>query len=72
MQIVRFSPVLLLLVATAVGYYAVYVLTPKDLVWHLDTSVTRLWLQLWPSLLFLLFFAAASPPERPDDRGGSG
>jgi hypothetical protein len=53
------------LLATMVGYYLVYVLTPKDLAWHLSTSLTRLIMQLWPSLLFLMFMAA-SPPKRSD------
>lgn len=30
------------------GYYGVYVLTPQDLAWHLNTSLVRLLLQLWP------------------------
>jgi energy-converting hydrogenase Eha subunit A len=53
------------LLATMVGYYLVYVLTPKDLAWHLSTSLTRLMMQLWPSLLFLMFMAA-SPARRSD------
>lgn len=30
------------------GYYGVYLLTPQDLAWHLNTSLVRLLLQLWP------------------------
>ena len=30
------------------GYYVVYLLSPHDLVWHLDSSLVRLLLQLWP------------------------
>jgi hypothetical protein len=45
------------LVATIVGlmlagFYLVYLLTPQDLAWHLDTSLVRLLLQLWPLVLF--------------------
>ena len=32
----------------SVGYYVVYLLSPHDLVWHLDSSLVRLLLQLWP------------------------
>jgi hypothetical protein len=41
------------LLVTAGGYYAVYLLTPWDLAWHLDTSLVRLLLQLWPAGLLL-------------------
>lgn len=30
------------------GYYAVYLLSPHDLSWHLNSSLVRLLLQLWP------------------------
>lgn len=33
------------------GYYVVYLLTPQDLSWHLETSLVRLLLQLWPLVL---------------------
>jgi len=35
----------------SVSYYFVYVLTPMDLSWHLQTSLERLMLQLWPLLV---------------------
>jgi len=35
------------------GYYMVYVVTPQDLAWHLDSSINRLLLHLWPSALLL-------------------
>ena len=41
------------------GYYWVYVLTPMDLRWHLDTSMRRLLLHLWPTLLLLIGMVAA-------------
>jgi hypothetical protein len=40
------------LVLTACGYYVIYVVTPNELSWHLDTSADRLAVQLWPSLVF--------------------
>jgi len=49
------------LVLTLTGYFFVYVLTPLDLNWHLMTSLNRLFLQLWPSAVFLVFMAAGIP-----------
>jgi hypothetical protein len=40
------------------GYYAVYLLTPIDLQTHLDSSLPRLFLQLWPTTLLLTGLAA--------------
>jgi hypothetical protein len=39
--------------AVLVGYYALYLITPIELQVHLDTSLDRLFLQLWPSALLL-------------------
>jgi hypothetical protein len=58
--LVRTAAVLLL---TLTGYFFVYVMTPLDLGYHLATSLNRLFLQLWPSVIFL-FFMAAGAPER--------
>ncbi len=41
-----------------VGYFFVYVLTPLDLNYHLMTSLNRLFLQLWPGVIFLFFMIA--------------
>ena len=54
-----------------VGYFFVYVLTPLDLNYHLLTSLNRLFLQLWPGVLFVVFmvarpFPAPLPGERPE------
>jgi hypothetical protein len=53
---------LLIPVFMLVGYFMVYVITPYDLQWHIDTSLDRLLLQLWPACVFILasFPAAAS------------
>ena len=53
------SAVLLL---TFLGYYVVYLLSPFDLQWHLDSSLVRLLMQLWPSALFFWGLAAAKDP----------
>lgn len=55
------------LALTLTGYFFVYVLTPLDLNWHLVTSLNRLFLQLWPSAVFLVFMAAAVPGEDPPE-----
>lgn len=44
------------------GYFAIYLVTPHDLDWHLRTSLARLIMQLYPAALFL-FFASLSDPE---------
>ena len=44
------------LALTLAGYFAIYVITPYDLYWHLRFSLNRLFLQLWPSVIFLFFF----------------
>jgi hypothetical protein len=52
-----------------VGYYWVFVLTPLDLRYHLDTANFRLYFHVWPSVLLLAGLATvkvnspeASPP----------
>ncbi|MDP6627544.1 MAG: glycosyltransferase family 39 protein [Methanopyri archaeon] len=37
------------------GYSLIYVITPRELQWHLDTSLDRVLIQLWPSVVFSLF-----------------
>ena len=41
------------------SYAAVYLISPHPLDWHLDTSATRLLIQLYPSFLFILLVSAA-------------
>ena len=48
------------------GYYGVYLLTPQDLAWHLDSSLVRLLLQLWP--LAILTWSLAVPPWTSDEK----
>jgi hypothetical protein len=45
------------LALTLTGYFAIYVITPYDLYWHLRFSLNRLFLQLWPCTIFLFFLA---------------
>ena len=37
------------------GYFMVYIITPHDLQWHLKTSLSRLYLHVIPSLIFVFF-----------------
>ncbi len=45
------------------GYFFVYVITPYDICWHLKTSLSRLFIQLWPSFLFLFFLVMRTPEQ---------
>jgi hypothetical protein len=49
---------LLVPVLMLAGYFAVYVITPNDLSWHLATSLDRLFVQIWPLSVFVLCSAA--------------
>jgi hypothetical protein len=51
----------LALAFTSVGYFFIYVLRSLDLAWLLATSMDRLILQLWPSIVFVVFLAARAP-----------
>ena len=51
----------LALAITSIGYFFIYVLRSLDLAWLLDSSMDRLILQLWPSILFVVFLAARTP-----------
>jgi hypothetical protein len=50
--------------------FLIYVITTVDLSWHLATSNLRLWVQVWPALLFLLFLILA-PPTLADEGSAS-
>ena len=62
------------LFALFVGYLCTYLITPLDLTWHLDTSLKRLYVHLWPSFVFLAVGICGSAEERviqEQDRAGS-
>lgn len=52
--------------ALFLAYYAVYVLTPRELTWHLSTSLNRLLMHAWPSIVFLALVSVALPVWRAD------
>jgi len=37
------------------AYFTMYLVTPHDLNWHLNSSLNRLFMQLWPSFIFTCF-----------------
>lgn len=45
------------------GYLGVYVVTPLPLEWHLDTSLSRLLVQLWPGAVWACVLVARSPDD---------
>ncbi len=51
------------LALTMLGYFFIYVTAWVPLPWLLQTSLTRLCVQLYPSALFLLFLLARTPEE---------
>lgn len=45
------------------GYFAIHLVAPYELNYHLMTSLNRLYMQLWPSAVFLFFMAARTPDQ---------
>jgi hypothetical protein len=52
------------------GFFLAYLITPFDLAWHIEWSLDRLLLQLWPSALFTCFYTADLPVGRDRSRQG--
>jgi hypothetical protein len=48
-------------VALVLADFSVYIITPYDLAWHLQTSLGRLFAQLWPCLLLAVFAGLRTP-----------
>jgi hypothetical protein len=55
-------------VAMFAAYYMIFELTPFDLPLHLITALDRLFMQLWPGVLFVYFLFVRSPEEVLGDR----
>lgn len=49
------------------GYFLVFLITPANLSWHLEVSLKRLLLQLWPAAIFLSLMIIR-PPDEPSDK----
>jgi hypothetical protein len=45
------------------GYCSIYLTSPYDLKWHIGTTLNRLVLQLWPTIIFIYFTMVSSPEE---------
>ena len=45
------------------GYFLIYLITPLNLAWHLKTSLWRLFLQIWPTIIFSFFLIVSTPEE---------
>jgi len=58
----------LALILTVGGYFVIYLITPYEIYWHLRFSLGRLFLQLWPSTIFLFFLWLGSDNTLPDSK----
>ncbi len=61
-QIPALKVIMITLFLQIVGYYMIFLLTPRELAWHLSTATPRLLLQLAP-LFFFLYFSLVRSPE---------
>ena len=43
------------------GYYVIYLITPNDLQWQLDYSLNRLFVQIYPVIVFIVLVSSQSP-----------
>jgi hypothetical protein len=51
----------LALAVVLAGIFALYVVTPRGLAWHLSTSLGRIVQQIWPCAVLLVFLVARDP-----------
>jgi hypothetical protein len=52
-----------IVILVSLGYYFVYLTTPLSLQWHIESSMDRLLLQLWPSLLLIAGLTCQGNPK---------
>jgi hypothetical protein len=45
------------------GYFMIFIITPHGLRYQIETSLDRLWMQLWPSAVFAFFLFVKTPEE---------
>ena len=43
------------------GYYVIYLITPNDLEWQLNYSLNRLFVQIYPAVVFVVLITGQSP-----------
>jgi len=53
----------LIVLSMMAGYFFIYLITPLNLQWHIDTSIWRLFLHLWPTIIFSFFLVVSTPEE---------
>jgi hypothetical protein len=58
-----------IVILVSLGYYFVYVTTPLDLQWHIESSMDRLLMQLWPSLLLIAGLICRANPKSLQNEG---
>lgn len=54
-QKILFTSSFLIIIFTLLVYLSVYIITPRDLQWHIETSLDRLITQLYPAFIFAFF-----------------
>ena len=54
-------PQVVLMLFMLAGYFFSYIISPYDLKWHLNSSLYRLVIQLWPAWVFLFFYSVKGP-----------
>ncbi len=52
---------LVILILQELGNYAIYAISPYDLTWHLGHSIERIFLQVYPLILFLILCLCQTP-----------
>ena len=52
------------------GYFMVFIVTPYGVRYQIETSLDRLWIQLWPSIVFLFFLFVRTPEEAMAESAG--
>jgi len=50
-------------VCQIMGYYVFYLISPYDLEWHLSSSLDRLFVHVYPTILFVTLIASQSPED---------
>jgi len=63
-QLMHLSGCVMVLSGMLVSYYLVFLTTPYDLTWHLNTALDRLFYQMVPCLIFLIFAVLKSPGQK--------
>ena len=57
----KYLPVIGIIFLTFISYLFIYLITPKEISWHMQTSFTRLLIHLYPSLLLMIFIFIKDP-----------